>query len=84
MQRYLVYLLRRPDYDPAVVAEHLAWLAQQRAQGRVELSGGFGDKSGGAYLLRAGSLAEAGQWVASDPAQRSGGWDVRVHEWQAE
>jgi uncharacterized protein YciI len=54
-----------------------------RAQGRIELSGGFSDKSGGAYLLRADDLAAAQATVQRDPAHTSGGWTITVHEWLA-
>lgn len=81
MNRYLVLLMRRPQIDPVVVALHREFLETLRAQGRNELSGPFGDKSGGAYLLHAGSLAEALAIVHRDPAHTSGGWDITVHEW---
>lgn len=83
MNRYLVVLIRRPDIDPAVVPKHMAFLEGLREQRRVELSGGFSDKSGGAYLLHADSLAEATAMVHRDPAHTSGGWDITVYEWQA-
>jgi len=83
MNRYLVYLLRRPDVDPAVVPQHIAYLDQLRAQGTLELSGGFSDKSGGAYVLRADDLAQANALVQRDPAFTSGGWTITVHEWLA-
>jgi len=83
MNRYLVYLLRHPDVDPAVVPRHIAFLDDLRAQGKIELSGGFSDKSGGAYVLRADDLAEARTIVQRDPAHTSGGWDITVHEWLA-
>ncbi|MDE2308303.1 MAG: hypothetical protein KGJ97_08435 [Xanthomonadaceae bacterium] len=83
MNRYLVLLIRRPQLDPAAVPRHLAYLDGLREEGRVELSGGFSDKSGGAYLLHAADLAEATAIVHEDPARLSGGWDITVHEWQA-
>lgn len=83
MNRYLILLMRRPELDLAVVPRHLAYLDGLREQGRVELSGGFSDQSGGAYLLRANDLAEATTLAHDDPAHRSGGWDVTVHEWLA-
>lgn len=84
MNRYLVLLVRRPQCDPAVVPLHRGFLEDLRAQGRNELSGPFGDKSGGAYLLRAESLAEALAIARRDPAHTSGGWDITVHEWLAD
>jgi uncharacterized protein YciI len=83
MNRYLILLMRRPDLDPTVVPQHLAYLDGLRESGRVELSGGFSNKSGGAYLLHANDLAEATAIVHDDPAHRSGGWDITMHEWLA-
>ena len=83
MNRYLIVLIRRPHLDPALVPLHLAFLEGLRAEGRVELSGGFGDKSGGAYLLRAVDLAEATAIAHRDPAHVGGGWDITVREWLA-
>jgi uncharacterized protein YciI len=83
MNRYLVLVMRRPQFDPAVVPRHQQFLAELREQGRNEMSGPFGDKSGGAYLLRAESLEEAVATAHRDPAHTSGGWDITVHEWLA-
>jgi uncharacterized protein YciI len=83
MNRYLILAMRRPHFDTAVVPLHQAFLDRLREQGRVELSGPFADKSGGAYLLHAADLAEATAIAYSDPAHLSGGWDITVHEWQA-
>jgi len=81
MKRFLVMLMRRPQLDLAVVPLHQRFLESLREQGRNEMSGGFADKSGGAYLLRASSLEEALMIAHSDPAHTSGGWDVTVYEW---
>jgi uncharacterized protein YciI len=81
MNRYLILLMRRPHLDPAVLPLHRAYLEGLREQGRVELYGGFGDKSGGAYVLRAGDMAQATAIAHNDPAHISGGWDITVHEW---
>ena len=50
MHRYLVLARRRASFDAAVVPLHQRFLEDLRTQGRIELSGSFGDKSGGAYL----------------------------------
>lgn len=83
MNRYLVLLMRLPQCDPAVVPQHQQFLADLREQGRNEMSGPFGDKTGGAYLLRAESLDEALAIARRDPAHASGGWEITVREWQA-
>lgn len=83
MNRYLVFAMRRPQFDPTAVPLHRQFLDELRAQGRNEMAGPFGDKSGGAYLLRAESLEEALAIAHRDPCHVSGGWDITVYEWQA-
>ena len=83
MNLYLILAMRRPQFDPAVVPAHNQFLDDLRAQQRVERSGPFSDKSGGAYLLRAADLAEARAIAHRDPAHVSGGWDLTVYEWLA-
>ncbi|UGB46710.1 YciI family protein [Frateuria edaphi] len=83
MNLYLVMVMRRSQFDPAVVPAHQRFLDELRAEGRVERSGPFGDKSGGAYLLRAAGQEEARAIAHRDPTHVSGGWDVTVYEWQA-
>jgi len=83
MKRYLVLVMRNPGFDPALIEPHRGFLAELRAQQRIELSGGFGDRSGGAYLLRAESLADATQIAHHYPLHRSGASQVTLHEWDA-
>ncbi|WP_199096098.1 YciI family protein [Dyella sp. ASV21] len=83
MNRYLVMAMRRPHVDPAMVQPHKDFLEGLRAGGTLELSGGFSDQSGGAYLMRAQSLEQALTIAHQDPAYTSGGWDITVYEWQA-
>jgi uncharacterized protein YciI len=83
MNRYLVMAMRSPNFDPAMVQPHVDFLQGLRTGGRLELSGGFSDKSGGAYLMRARSMDEALSIVHQDPAYTSGGWEITVYEWQA-
>lgn len=82
MKRYLVLAMRKPDFDAAVVTPHLAFLDQLRAQDQLELTGGFSDKSGGAYLLKnVDSLEQARAIVATDPLAIHGSSDLTVYEW---
>jgi uncharacterized protein YciI len=83
MNRYLVLVMRNARFDLAAVQPHRDFLEGLRAGGRLELSGGFADGSGGAYLLFADDLAQAMDTVRKDPAYVSGGWDFTVHEWHA-
>lgn len=83
MKLYLVLVMRRPQFDPAVVEPHQRFLDELRARQRLERAGPFGDRSGGAYLLRASDIDEALAIAHSDPTHVSGGWDVTVYEWMA-
>ncbi|KAF1724326.1 YciI family protein [Pseudoxanthomonas japonensis] len=74
--------MRRPSFDDAVIAPHLAFLDELRAAGHVEMTGGFSDKTGGAYVLvNVASLDEAQAIAARDPLALTGASDLTVHEW---
>ncbi|WP_213601262.1 YciI family protein [Pseudoxanthomonas japonensis] len=82
MTRYLVMAMRRPSFDDAVIAPHLAFLDELRAAGQLEMTGGFSDRSGGAYVLvNVASLEEAKAIAARDPLALTGTSDLTVHEW---
>ena len=83
MKRYLVMAMRKPDFDDAVVAPHLAFLDALRNDGRLEMTGGFSDKSGGAYVLNVESLTEAQRIAAADPLATSDSSTLTVYEWNA-
>ena len=80
-KRYLVLAMRKPHFSDKVVAPHAAFLDTLRAEGKLEMTGGFSDKSGGAYVLRATSMEEAQALVAVDPLTTSGSSVVTVYEW---
>jgi uncharacterized protein len=82
-RRYLVITERLPAFDPAAIAPHYAFLARLRAERKIELAGPFADRSGGAYLLRAKSPAEAEALAHSDPLHATGSSRVTVREWDA-
>ena len=80
--RYLVLAMRRPQFDESVVAPHLAWLEELRARGQLAMTGGFADRSGGAYVLEnVANLADAQAIAATDPLATTGSSDLTVHEW---
>jgi len=83
MQRYLIFTRRTPNFDPAALAPHYAFLDGLRRAGRLELAGPFSDRSGGAYLLRAEGLAAATAIAHSDPLHLTHSSEVTVHEWDA-
>jgi uncharacterized protein YciI len=81
--KYLVLTIRRPDFDPEVVPAHYRFLDDLRAQGLLEQAGPFTDRSGGAYVVRAGSLEEARRVAEQDPLHLERCSTVTVHEWDA-
>ena len=81
MNRYLVMATRKPEFSDAVIAPHLEFLDQLRQAGQLEMTGGFTDKSGGAYVLQVESLAVAQAIVDLDPLTTSGSSVVTVYEW---
>ena len=83
MKRYLIMVMRTPDFDASLIDAHMQFIAEQRSADRIELSGGFSDKSGGAYLLRATSLDEATTIAHSDPLHQGRSSVVSVYEWTA-
>ena len=82
MIRYLVIAMRRPSFDDAVIAPHLAFLDELRAAGQLDMTGGFSDRSGGAYVLvNVASLDEAKAIAARDPLTLTGTSDLTVYDW---
>ncbi len=81
--RYLVLAMRKPHFPADVVEAHRAFLATLRAAGQLELTGGFSDGSGGAYVLvNVDSLEQAQQIVARDPLVLRDASTLTVHEWK--
>jgi uncharacterized protein YciI len=83
MKRYLVLLLRTPRFDAALIGPHRDYVEALRARGQLELSGGFSDASGGAYLLRADSLDAARALVDADPLIVHQVSTATLYEWNA-
>ena len=82
MKRYLVMAMRRSSFNEDVIAPHLAFLEELRIAGQLEMTGGFSDKSGGAYVLVNVDSLEQAQTIASrDPLAVTGTSDLAVHEW---
>ncbi|MBB4131620.1 MULTISPECIES: YciI family protein [unclassified Xanthomonas] len=80
--RYLVVAIRNAEFPADVVEPHLAFLEELRAAGQLELTGGFSDRSGGAYVLvNVSSLDQAKQIVARDPLVLRDASTLSVYEW---
>lgn len=81
VKRYLVMAMRKPDFSEAAVAPHMDFLDALRALGKLGMTGGFSDKSGGANVLNVDSLAEAQAIAAADPLTTSDSSILTVYEW---
>ncbi len=78
---FLILALRTPDFDPQVIAPHLAYLDELRSRGLLAVSGRFIDQSGGAYIVRAESITEAEAIAAADPLASAGASELAVWAW---
>lgn len=79
---YLVMVTRTPDFRDDVGAAHVRFLDAVRARGQLLLTGGFTDKSGGAYVLQdIADLVAAQALVDTDPLLVHGSATARIHEW---
>ena len=83
MKRYLVTVMRNPDFDAGLVPAHAEFLDGLRERRQLELAGSFADASGGAYLLLAGDQQAAEALAFADPLHVSGASTVYVREWNA-
>ena len=80
-KRYLVLAMRTPHFSDEAIAPHVAFLDALRSEGKLEMTGGFSDGSGGAYVLCASSLAEAQALAGADPLATSDASVLTVYEW---
>lgn len=79
---YLILALRTPEFDSAILPGHQAYLDELRERGALEVCGPFTDQSGGAYVVRADSLAQAEAIAAADPLGSSGASELAVWAWE--
>ncbi len=61
--------------------QHLAFLNEQAAQGRIFARGPFADGSGGLVIYQAESLEAATALAESDPYVSHGARRLDLHEW---
>jgi uncharacterized protein YciI len=80
-KRYLVIAMRTAHFSDDVIGPHLAFLDALRAEGKLHMTGGFSDGTGGAYVLNVGSLEEAQALVETDPLATSQASVLSVYEW---
>lgn len=79
---YLILVTRTPAFRDEVGAEHVRFLDDVRARDQLLITGGFTDKSGGAYVLHnVADRAAAQAIVDADPLITQGSATATVHEW---
>lgn len=81
MKRFLFLSQRTDKYTAEVLPDHWAYLESLKAAGKIELSGGFADGTGGAIIVLAESLDEAKEISANDPIIKRGTHQVTIKEW---
>ncbi|MFD0361095.1 YciI family protein [Nocardia sp. GCM10030253] len=82
VNKYLVMAMRTPNFDPAVVEQHRAFLADLLERGQLVESGRFTDGTGGAYVIHADSLDAAREIAFTDPVHTTGSSQLTVYEWE--
>nr|WP_305728352.1 YciI family protein [Paenibacillus sp. UNC496MF] len=71
-----------PEKSVNYRAEHLQFLADNRAAGRLHANGRFVDGAGGLVIYRGSSLEEVEDLVKQDPYVRLGARGYAIHEWE--
>ncbi|MCZ8511983.1 YciI family protein [Paenibacillus filicis] len=81
--KYFVVWLPMLDEEKSRVfrPEHLAYLQQQRGQGRIFANGRFTDGWGGMVIYQAESQEEVAAWAENDPYVIHGARSYEIHEW---
>ena len=83
MARFLVMVMRTPQFQASAIESHHRFLETLRHNGQLELAGPFTDKTGGAYLIQAESFDAAQAIAFSDPLHLTQSSIITIHEWQA-
>ncbi|MBB6733472.1 NAD(P)-binding domain-containing protein [Cohnella zeiphila] len=71
-----------PEKSVKYRAEHLQFLADNRAEGRLHANGRFVDGAGGLVIYRGSSLEEVESLVQQDPYVKTGARGYEIHEWE--
>ena len=82
--KYFAVLLPMLDPEKSRVyrEQHLAFLDERRAEGKLFANGRFIDGWGGLVVYRAESLDEVTQLVQADPYIVHGARNYDIHEWE--
>jgi uncharacterized protein YciI len=73
--------LENSEKNTALRPQHLAFLLDQEARGRIFARGPFSDGAGGLVIYQAESLEEARNVAESDPYVTGGARRLELHPW---
>jgi uncharacterized protein len=83
LNKYLFITTRTEKFDPEQIPAHYEYLNRLKKENKLESYGPFSDATGDAYIIRAGSFAEAQRIGQLDPIIKTGCSTVIVKEWMA-
>lgn len=81
MNKYLFITARTENFDPEQIPAHYEYINRFKKENRLVMYGPFSDATGGAFIIRAGSLEEAKRIGQLDPLVKSGSSTIIVKEW---
>ncbi len=81
MKHFLVWIEHLPAFTGKSVEAHQQYLMTLQESGVLIANGPFQDRTGGAYILKARSLEEAGRIAERDPMLVDGGSAYKIKEW---
>ena len=73
--------LQDSEKNKSLRPQHIAFLVEQEAKGRIFARGPFSDGSGGLVIYQAESLEEARSLAESDPYVLGGARQLELHPW---
>ncbi|MCY8472525.1 YciI family protein [Bacillus halotolerans] len=82
MNTYLMLTTRTDQFNQKHTAGHYEFLDRLQAEKRLKMFGPFSDATGGAYVIKAGSLEEAREIGQADPLVFSGSSELTIKEWK--
>ncbi|WP_078412147.1 YciI family protein [Priestia abyssalis] len=83
MKKFLVLIERKPSFTGDLIQGHREFLQNLRETQTLMTAGGFGDQTGGAYVLQAASLEGARNIVEKDPMNQENEAVYTIKEWNA-
>lgn len=84
MKKFLIFIERKPSFTGNSIPDHRSFLQSLREQELLVTAGGFGDQTGGAYILQANTLEDAVQIVERDPMYMENHCKYQIKEWNAQ